>query len=64
MQEVTSMNATKVGVFGVSGKMGSQVVTAVEEADSMVFTGGSDLEAPREAIKDAQVVVDLSLIHI
>lgn len=54
------MNATKVGVFGVSGKMGSQVVTAVEEADGMVFTGGSDLEAPREAIKDAQVVVDFT----
>jgi 4-hydroxy-tetrahydrodipicolinate reductase len=54
------MSEIRVGVFGVSGKMGSQVVQAVGDADGMTVVGGSDIREPREAIKQAQVVVDFT----
>lgn len=54
------MNATRVGVFGMNGKMGSQVVQAVKQDEGLRFTGGSDIDQPRDAIGDAQVVVDFT----
>lgn len=54
------MSEIRVGIFGVSGKMGSSVVTAVSQAEGMTVTGGSDIREPREAIGNAQVVVDFT----
>lgn len=54
------MQQTRVGVFGVSGKMGRQVVRAVGEAPGMTIVGGSDINEPRESINNAQVVVDFT----
>lgn len=50
----------RVGIFGCSGKMGSEVVRAVQRADGMTPVGGVDLGEPREGIADAQVVVDFT----
>lgn len=50
----------RVGVFGVSGKMGSEVKLAVEEAPDMDYAGGADLDRPREDIEQPQVVVDFT----
>ena len=66
----------KVGVFGSAGRMGSQVVQAVTDADDMEFVGGVDDGDSRDALTGADVIVDftrpdavmdnlaLSLIHI
>lgn len=54
------MTEIRVGVFGVSGKMGSQVVRAVGEAPGMTIVGGSDIKEPRETIANARVVVDFT----
>ncbi len=54
------MKQTRVGVFGMSGKMGSQVITAVGRADGMTIVGGCDINEPREAINNAEVVVDFT----
>ena len=50
----------RVGVFGHNGKMGAEVVRAVEAADGMTYTGGADAGDPKENIADAQVVVDFT----
>jgi len=50
----------RVGVFGVSGKMGSEVVRAVTRAEGMTPVGGADLGEPRELVNRAQVVVDFT----
>ncbi len=54
------MYETRVGIFGVSGKMGSQVVTAVSRAEGMTVVGGSDINEPREVVAGANVVVDFT----
>lgn len=54
------MSDIKVGVFGASGRMGSEVVRAVEHAEGMTIVGGVDLDEPREDIGPAQVIVDFT----
>ena len=54
------MSEIRVGVFGVSGKMGSEVVRAVTRAEGMTPVGGADLGEPRELVNRAQVVVDFT----
>ena len=54
------MAEIRVGVFGVSGKMGSEVVRAVGRADGMTTVGGADINEPREQVNRAQVVVDFT----
>ncbi|CAL8975694.1 4-hydroxy-tetrahydrodipicolinate reductase [Tessaracoccus sp. O5.2] len=54
------MTEIRVGVFGASGKMGTEVVRAVERADGMTIVGGCDLGEPREQVGRAQVVVDFT----
>ncbi|AQP46019.1 4-hydroxy-tetrahydrodipicolinate reductase [Tessaracoccus flavus] len=50
----------QVGIFGVSGKMGSEVVRAVTRADGMTTVGGVDINEDRDKIGRAQVVVDFT----
>lgn len=50
----------QVGVFGCSGRMGSEVVRAVQRAEGMTAVGGVDLGEPREGVNRAQVVVDFT----
>lgn len=54
------MYDTRVGIFGVSGKMGTQVVTAVSRAEGMTVVGGCDINESRDAVARAQVVVDFT----
>ncbi len=54
------MGEIRVGVFGVSGRMGSEVVRAVTRAEGMTPVGGADLGEPRELVNRAQVVVDFT----
>lgn len=54
------MSEIRVGVFGASGKMGSEVVRAVELAEGMTTVGGCDIGEPREQIGRAEVVVDFT----
>lgn len=54
------MSEIQVGVFGVSGRMGSEAVHAVGYVDGMTVVGGSDLGEPREQIGHAKVVVDFT----
>ena len=54
------MREIRVGVFGVSGKMGSEVVRAVTRAEGMTTVGGADINEPREKVGRAQVVVDFT----
>ncbi|NLE98916.1 MAG: 4-hydroxy-tetrahydrodipicolinate reductase [Propionibacterium sp.] len=54
------MRDIRVGVFGVSGKMGSQVVRAVGEAGGMTIVGGVDMGEAHEGVRNAQVVVDFT----
>ena len=54
------MNDIPVGIFGVSGKMGSEVVRAVGRADGMTTVGGVDINEPRDKVGRAQVVVDFT----
>lgn len=54
------MHKIQVGIFGVSGKMGSEVVRAVNREDDMTTVGGVDINEPREKIGPAQVVVDFT----
>ena len=54
------MGGIRVGVFGVSGRMGSEVVRAVTRAEGMTPVGGADLGEPRELVNRAQVVVDFT----
>lgn len=50
----------KVGVFGSAGRMGSQVVQAVTDADDMEFVGGVDDGDSRDALTGADVIVDFT----
>ena len=54
------MSTLGVGIFGIGGKMGSEVRRAVTAADDMEVTGGVDLGEPRERIGDAAVAVDFT----
>ncbi|SDY37749.1 dihydrodipicolinate reductase [Tessaracoccus flavus] len=54
------MREIQVGIFGVSGKMGSEVVRAVTRADGMTTVGGVDINEDRDKIGRAQVVVDFT----
>lgn len=54
------MREIRVGIFGVSGKMGSEVVRAVTQAEGMTTSGGADINEPRDRIGRAQVVVDFT----
>ena len=47
------MSTLGVGVFGIGGKMGSEVRRAVMAAEDLEITGGVDLGEPRERIGDA-----------
>lgn len=50
----------RVGVFGYHGKMGKAVVAAVEGADGLVLSGGTDADEPLTNVGDADVVVDFT----
>ncbi|WP_130865727.1 4-hydroxy-tetrahydrodipicolinate reductase [Acidipropionibacterium timonense] len=50
----------KVGVFGARGRMGSQVVEAVNGADDLEFIGGVDADDDRDALLGADVIVDFT----
>ena len=54
------MGEIRVGVFGVGGKMGSEVARAVEAAEGMVGIGGVDVDGSRDDLREAQVVVDFT----
>lgn len=54
------MGDIRVGIFGVGGKMGREVVHAVNQADGLDVVGGVDLHDPREDVGRAQVVVDFT----
>ena len=54
------MSTLGVGVFGIGGKMGSEVRRAVMAAEDLEITGGVDLGEPRERIGDAVVAVDFT----
>lgn len=54
------MQPIRVGIFGVSGKMGSQVVRAVGEAGGMTVVGGVDIREDHAGVRNAQVVVDFT----
>lgn len=54
------MTEIQVGVFGVSGRMGSEVVRAVARAEAMTVVGGTDLGEDRGQVAKAQVVVDFT----
>lgn len=54
------MREIRVGIFGVSGKMGSEVVRAVTRAEGMTTVGGVDINEPRDKVGRAQVVVDFT----
>ncbi|WP_116247856.1 4-hydroxy-tetrahydrodipicolinate reductase [Nocardiopsis sp. FIRDI 009] len=50
----------KVGVFGADGRMGSEVVKAVQGADDMELVAGIDRAADRDAVLGADYVVDFT----
>lgn len=50
----------KVGVFGAKGRMGSEVVRAVEEADDTELVAGVDENEERDGVRGAEVVVDFT----
>lgn len=50
----------KVGVFGALGRMGSEVVKAVEAAEDTELVAGIDEPAEREKLLGADVVVDFT----
>lgn len=54
------MTGIRVGIFGVNGKMGSEVVRAVGQAEGMQLIAGIDLGDDLEPAKRAQVVVDFT----
>ena len=54
------MSTLGVGIFGIGGKMGSEVRRAVTAAEDMEVTGGVDLGEPRERVGDAAVAVDFT----
>ena len=50
----------KVGVFGADGRMGSEVVKAVQGADDMELVAGVDQGDDRGAVRGADCVVDFT----
>ncbi|NYH54106.1 4-hydroxy-tetrahydrodipicolinate reductase [Nocardiopsis arvandica] len=50
----------KVGVFGADGRMGSEVVRAVQGADDMELVAGVDSADDRSAVLGADCVVDFT----
>ncbi|MDA8372140.1 MAG: 4-hydroxy-tetrahydrodipicolinate reductase [Nocardiopsaceae bacterium] len=50
----------KVGVFGARGRMGSEVVTAVQQAADTELVAGIDESDDREQVRGAEVVVDFT----
>ncbi|WP_081748586.1 4-hydroxy-tetrahydrodipicolinate reductase [Nocardiopsis sp. CNT312] len=50
----------KVGVFGADGRMGSEVVKAVQGADDMEFTAGVDTGDDRDRVLGSDCVVDFT----
>ncbi|GAB4007881.1 4-hydroxy-tetrahydrodipicolinate reductase [Nocardioides ultimimeridianus] len=52
----------RVGVIGARGKVGSEVVRAVESADDLTFTVGVDQDDPIESLveSDTQAIVDFT----
>jgi 4-hydroxy-tetrahydrodipicolinate reductase len=52
--------AIRVGVLGANGRMGAEVCRAVEAADDMTLVAGVDVGDDREALRDAEVVVDFT----
>ncbi|MBB6170746.1 4-hydroxy-tetrahydrodipicolinate reductase [Nocardiopsis mwathae] len=50
----------KVGVFGAHGRMGSEVVKAVQEAADTELVAGIDAAGEREKVRGADVVVDFT----
>ncbi|RCV53089.1 4-hydroxy-tetrahydrodipicolinate reductase [Marinitenerispora sediminis] len=50
----------KVGVFGAHGRMGAEVVRAVEGADDTELVAGVDAAAERDKVLGADVVVDFT----
>ena len=50
----------KVGVFGADGRMGSEVVEAVQGADDMELVAGVDQGDDRAAVRGADCVVDFT----
>lgn len=54
------MPVIKVGVFGAHGRMGSEVVKAVQEAADTELVAGIDAAGEREKVRGADVVVDFT----
>ena len=54
------MDRILVGIFGSSGRMGSEVVRAVTQAEDMDAIAGVDIGEPRDQIGRAQVAVDFT----
>lgn len=54
------MSEINVGVFGASGKMGSEVVKAVQAAEGLQLLAGVDVGDSREVLAAADVVVDFT----
>ena len=54
------MSRIQVGIFGVGGKMGSEVRHAVEQDPELEVAGGVDLGEPCEQVGRARVVVDFT----
>ncbi len=54
------MSDIRVGIFGSNGKMGVEVVRAVNRAEGMTAVAGVDLGDPLESVGRAQVVVDFT----
>ncbi|MQA94618.1 MAG: 4-hydroxy-tetrahydrodipicolinate reductase [Streptosporangiales bacterium] len=50
----------RVGVLGAKGRMGSEVVRAVEAAGDMELVAAIDADEDREALRSAEVVVDFT----
>lgn len=50
----------KIAVFGVNGRMGTQVCEAVTEADGLSLVAGIDIGDPREPALAADVAVDFT----
>lgn len=50
----------RVGVLGARGRMGSEVVRAVEAAGDLTLVAGVDVGDDREPLRGAQVVVDFT----
>jgi 4-hydroxy-tetrahydrodipicolinate reductase len=55
-----SADTVKVGVLGARGRMGAEVCRAAEEAADVTLVAGVDVGEAREALRDADVVVDFT----